>query len=84
MSKTKYPLGKNPNSLANLKLGQGTKPKGFNSEDKKRRYLTVTETGWQGSQMAAQEYGCKSVSEFLEKWGRGEIDLSKKEFDLSA
>ena len=84
MTKTNYARGENPNSLANLKPGYGTKPRGFNSEEKKRRNLSVTETGWKGTQLTAREYGCKSVSEFLEKLGRGEIDLSKKELDLSA
>ncbi len=76
MTQRKYPPGKNPNSLANLKPGQGTKPRGFNCEEKKRRNLSVTETGWQGTQSAIKQYGCKSVSEFLEKFGRGQLDLS--------
>ena len=76
MSTTKYSPGKNPNSLANLKLGQGTKPRGFDCEEKKRRNLSVTETGWQGTQSVVKQYGCKSVSEFLEKLGRGQLDLS--------
>ena len=84
MSEAKYPKGKNPNSLANLKLGYGGRPKGFESEGKKRRSLSVTETGWEGTQLAIKKYGCKSVSEFLEKFGRGQLDLYETELDLSA
>lgn len=75
-SEKKYSKGKHPNSLSNLKPGSGRKPKAFASEDKKRRYLTVTETGWEGVQPIIREFGCSSVSEFLEKLGRGEIKLS--------
>ena len=73
---SKYPRGKNPNSLANLTLGYGAKPKGFDSEEKKRRYLTVTDTGWEGMKSFVSQYGCKSVSEFMEKVGRGQLDIS--------
>ncbi len=83
MSRTKYPPGKNPNSLANLKLGGG-RNKGYESEDKKRRHLTVTDTGWEGAKLFIKQYGCKTVSEFLEKAGRGQLDLGKQEIDLSA
>ena len=84
MAETKYPIGKNPNSLKNLEAGYGGKPRGFDSEEKKRRSLSVTETGWQGTQSAIKKYGCKSVSEFLEKFGRGQFDLGNEKIDLSA
>ena len=76
MTKIKYPPGKNPNSLKNLQAGYGAKPRGFDSEEKKRRSLTVTDTGWEGMKLVIAEYGCKSVSEFMEKVGRGQLDLS--------
>ncbi|MDJ0717320.1 MAG: hypothetical protein QNJ54_24400 [Prochloraceae cyanobacterium] len=75
-SEQKYSKGKHPNSLSNLKPGSGRKPKAFAEEDKKRRYLTVTETGWEGVKPIIKQLGCSSVSEFLEKLGRGEIKLS--------
>ena len=84
MTKTKYSQGKNPNSLANLKLGYGGRNKAYGSENKKRRHLTVTDTGWEGAQVFIKQYGCKTVSEFLEKAGRGQLDLRKEELDLSA
>ena len=86
MSETpgKYSLGQNPNSLANLKLGRGKRPKQFKSEDKKKRNLSITDTGWEGMKSLSQHYGCKSVSEFMEKMGRGLIDFTHKELDLSA
>ncbi len=77
-----YTKGKHPNSLANLNY-RGGRPKTFGSK-KKVRSLSVTDEGWEGIQLAAEQYGCKSVSEFIEKWGRGEIDFSKEQFDLSA
>lgn len=79
MSKAEYPQGKNPNSLANLKLGRGKRPRGFDKEDKKQRSLSVTDTGWQGMKLLSKRYGCKSVSEFMEKAGRGLLDLEKEE-----
>jgi len=74
--KSKYSKGKHPNSLANLKPGSGGRPKGYLSQQKKRRNLTVTEEGWEGVKPIIKKFGCSSVSEFLEKLGRGEIELS--------
>ena len=76
MSEAKYPKGKHPNSLANLKTGIGGRPKIFESEGKRQRSISITDTGWEGIKLAAKESGCKSVSEFLEKWGRGEVKIS--------
>lgn len=59
------------NSLANL----SGRPKAYLDEAKKRRNLTVTETGWQGTQPIIRKLGCASVSEFIEKLGRGQIDF---------
>ncbi len=84
MSKMSYSQGENPKSLANLKLGRGKKPRGFDNEDKKQRSLSVTDTGWQGMKLLSKQYGCKSVSEFMEKAGRGLLSLDKKELDLPA
>ena len=61
-----------PNKIANL----SGRPKAYLNEVKKRRNLTVTETGWQGSQPIIRKLGCASVSEFIEKLGRGQIDFS--------
>lgn len=51
------------------------RPKAYLNEAKKRRNLTVTETGWQGAQPIIRKLGCASVSEFIEKLGRGQIDI---------
>ena len=72
----KYLPGQHPNSLANLRPGSGGRPKGYLSEEKKRRNLTVTDAGWEGVQPVIKKLGCSSVSEFLEKLGRGEIKIS--------
>lgn len=60
-----------PNSLANL----SGRPKAYLNEDKRRRSLTVTDTGWEGAQPIIRQAGCASVSEFIEKLGRGQIDF---------
>ncbi len=75
--KQKYSKGKHPNSLANLHPGSGGgRPKGYLSQEKKRRNLTVTDAGWEGVKPVIKQLGCSSVSEFLEKLGRGEIKIS--------
>lgn len=81
MSKSEYSQGQNPKSLANLKLGRGKKPRGFEQEDKKQRSVSVTDTGWQGMKLLSKRYGCKSVSEFMEKAGRGMLSLEKEELE---
>lgn len=74
MSK-KYPQGKHPNSLANLSPGKGGRPKGYAGVEKKRRSLTVSDDGWVGLQPVIKELGCTSVSDFLEKLGRGQVEI---------
>ncbi|MGB7415513.1 MAG: hypothetical protein WA902_15000 [Thermosynechococcaceae cyanobacterium] len=59
-----------PNSLENL-IHEG-RPPAFD-EDKKRRSLTVTKTGWAGSVQVASSVKCSGVSELLEQIGRGEL-----------
>jgi hypothetical protein len=46
-------------------------------EPKKRRYLTVTETGWVSATAIAKELGC-SISDLLEKIGRHEILVTQR------
>ena len=63
----------NPKSLENL-THEG-RPQAY-EEPKKRRYLSVTESGWTGAQEAIEAAGCKGgVSEFLERLGRGEFTI---------
>ena len=69
-----------PNSLQNL--NREGRPHAFD-EDKKRRYLTVTETGWEGTVAIASSHDCKSVSELLEKLGRGELVVLPEQGDFS-
>ncbi|MGJ3252524.1 MAG: hypothetical protein ACFE0J_15565, partial [Elainellaceae cyanobacterium] len=65
----------NPKSLENL-THEG-RPQTY-EEPKKRRYLSVTETGWSGAQQAVQTAGCKGgISEFLERLGRGEFVIAE-------
>ena len=74
--KSEYPQGRNPNSLDNL-IHKG-RPTGeeIYGEPKKKRTLTVTESGWQGLVKAARASGCTSVSQYLEKIGRGQVGLT--------
>ena len=46
-------------------------------EPKKRRNLTVTQTGWDEVQEIAKTYNM-SVSELLERLARGEFELVRK------
>lgn len=75
--KTSDLRGTNPKSLENL-IHEG-RPSGEEvyGEPKKKRTLTVTESGWQGAVKAAKAAGCSSVSEYLEKLGRGQVSTSK-------
>ena len=46
-------------------------------EPKKRRHLTVTQTGWNEVQALAKRHNL-SVSELLERLARGEFELVRK------
>ena len=73
----KYARGKHPNTLTSLKQSarNGGRPCQFNAR-KKTRSITMTDEGWEGVKLAAKEYGCKTLSEFLEMLGRGEVKIS--------
>jgi len=62
----------NPNSLKNL-IHQG-RPLAV-GEKKKERTVTVSQTGWEGTQAILQSLGCSSVSELLEKLGRKQLTV---------
>lgn len=74
MARKKYAPGLHPNSQANLTYHEG-RPQAFGVQ-KKKRNLTVTEEGWEGLQSILSELDCSSVSEFLEKVGRGQVKVS--------
>ena len=63
--------GQHQNSSANLRPQQK-----IYEDEKKKRTLSVTEVGWGGTAQIAESLGCKSVSDFLEKIGRGEVKVS--------
>ncbi len=48
-------------------------PESLPTEPKRPCRVTVTEPGWQGARSAAIAAGCSSVSDMLEKLGRGEL-----------
>lgn len=75
-AKSEYSRGKHPNSRENL-IHQG-RPSGkaIYGEPKKRRTLTITESGWQGLANAAKASGFNSVSEYLEQVGRNPVIYS--------
>ena len=60
----------NPISLKNLNR-KGTKPR--YDEPKKPRRLTVTDSGWQQAKAIAKRDLGLSVSELVERIGRGEL-----------
>ncbi len=70
--KTTYKPGEHPNSLANL-IHEG-RPKAYGTE-KKQRYLSITEEGWNGVKNVAKMADCNSVSDLLEKLGRGDFKI---------
>lgn len=71
--KSEYQKGKHPNSQA--ALNRNGRPKAYGME-KERRYLSITEEGWQGAQAVARAYGCSGLSEMIEKLGRGDLNLT--------
>jgi hypothetical protein len=76
MTKTKekkYKPGEHPKSLANL-VHNG-RPPAYGTE-KKQRYLTITEEGWEGAQAVVKEAGCTSMSDLIEKLGRGHLKIT--------
>jgi hypothetical protein len=70
----KYPQGKNPHSLQNLTY-KGGRPTEFN-ESKEPHTVTITPSGWQGLKELVEQQGCSSISDFLDRLGRGEFSLS--------
>ena len=60
----------NPRSLENLR--HEGRPPAFD-EEKKRRTLTVTESGWEGAMSVAQALDCRGISELIELIGRGQL-----------
>lgn len=70
---TKYKQGEHPNSLKNLTYHQGRKAK--YGQNKSKRGVTLTDEGWEGIQNLAIEHGCSSASDFLEKVGRGLVEI---------
>ncbi len=73
MARKKYTPGEHPNSLANLTYHKGRKSD-F-GERKKTRGVSLTDEGWNRMKLLAEEYGCSSVSEFLEKVARGLVEV---------
>ena len=64
--------GRHINSRANL----GPRPLKY-GEPKKKHALTLTGTGWTGLQALASASGFSSVTELLERLGRGEYTVSQ-------
>ncbi len=75
--KAKYEVGKNPASLANLSRDGRPKSEEVYGEPKRRRTLTVTDSGWEATTVLVKSLGFSSVSEFLEEYGRrqGNVEL---------
>jgi hypothetical protein len=60
----------NPKSLENLR--HEGRPPAF-EEEKKRRTLTVTDSGWEGTMSVAKTLDCRGISELIELIGRGQL-----------
>ncbi|MGA7935079.1 MAG: hypothetical protein WCA35_16145 [Kovacikia sp.] len=72
---SKYGHGQHPHSQANLTYNSG-RPRTYGAE-KKKRYLSVTDEGWDKAKEIAEAAGCSGVSDLLEKLGRGQLKLSE-------
>ena len=70
--KSEYRPGEHPNSIANL-IHEG-RPKAYVA-DKKQRYLSITEEGWEGAKDVAKMLECRGVSDLIEKLGRVELKI---------
>ena len=64
-----------PNSLANLEFKNGSEPR--YSEPKKRRHITVTNSGWDNAKSNLKAELNLSVSETVELIGRGKLKVVK-------
>ena len=64
--------GQHPNSIANL-VHDG-RPQNW-GEPKKKRNISITETGWTGMKEVAQSLGL-SISELIERIGRDDLILA--------
>jgi hypothetical protein len=73
MAQETYMQGQHPNSLANLTHHKGRKSN--YGTRKSKRGVSLTDEGWDGIKSLATEYGCNSVSDFLEKVGRGLVEI---------
>lgn len=76
-NKSFYGQGKHPNTLANLIHEGRPSSEEVYGEPKKKRTLTVTESGWENIREIAKTSGCSSVSDLLERIARGQISLSE-------
>lgn len=62
--------GTHPNSIGNLRHDGRPSSEDVYGEPKRRRNISVTETGWEKASAKAKSLGYNSVSQFLEEWGR--------------
>jgi hypothetical protein len=63
----------NPKSLENLRMGQSPGRKQSYDAPKHPHGVSLTDEAWQGLHVAAQSVGTFSVSELLERLGRGQL-----------
>ncbi len=74
----KHKQGKHPNSLRNLIPGvSGSGRKTQYGSKKKKRGIYLTDESFTNLTFLAKKYGCSSVSDLLEKFGRGIIPLDE-------
>jgi len=74
----KYRQGQHPNSLKNLAPGvSGSGRKTKYGSKKKKRGIYLTDESFNNLNELAQKYGCSSVSDLLEKFGRGMIPFDE-------
>jgi hypothetical protein len=65
----------NPKSLENLRMGQSPGRKTAYDAPKHPHGVSLTDEAWQGLRNTAQSVGTLSVSELLERLGRGQLTI---------
>jgi len=71
-SKSKYAPGEHPNSQANLtNRGRGLEY----GQKKEPHMIRVTDDGWKGISRQIEKLGERSLSDFIERLGRGHIEI---------
>jgi len=68
---------KRPSLISSQKAKRGRPPTLSEEKKRKRRNISISDTAWDRLEKLANDLGCASKSELLEKIGQGNVDLSQ-------